>query len=89
LEGQRLTADLGKRRERPEPSSVPAFAHPERVDKAHRTGVENYVERSLLHRDGGAGILELALGLVGLVLRGALEHGLRRGLDHVLGLLQA
>ena len=39
--------------------------------------------------DGGAGILELALGLVGLVLVDALEHGLGSTLDEVLGLLEA
>src|SRR4029453_11838914 len=37
----------------------------------------------------GAGAPELGLGLVGLLPGDALEHGLGRGVDQVLGLLQA
>src|SRR3954468_18081730 len=43
----------------------------------------------LLDLDGSAGFLELTLDRVGLVLRYAFLHGLRRGVDQVLGLLQA
>src|SRR4051794_40262300 len=45
--------------------------------------------RLLLDLDGSAGFLELTLDRVGLVLRYAFLHGLRRGVDQVLGLLQA
>src|SRR5215831_4855352 len=43
----------------------------------------------LLQGDLGALGLELRLGLVGVLLVGLLEHRLGRGLDEVLGLLQA
>src|SRR5215218_1542921 len=42
-----------------------------------------------LQVDGGAGAFELRLGLVGLLPGDLLEHGLRRGVDQVLGLLEA
>src|SRR3954454_2943586 len=42
-----------------------------------------------LDGDGGAGALESVLGLVRLLLVDAFEDRLRRGLDEVLGLLQA
>src|SRR6266511_103898 len=42
----------------------------------------------LLQLDARAGRLELLLGLVGLVPGDALENGLGRGVDQVLGLLQ-
>src|SRR3954452_4886426 len=45
--------------------------------------------RLLLDLDGSAGLLELTLDRVGLVLRHAFLDGLRRGVDQVLGLLQA
>src|SRR5699024_9520015 len=46
-------------------------------------------ERRLLEGDGGAGLLQLRLDLLGLVLGNALLDGLRRTLDGLLGLLQA
>src|SRR3954452_11589297 len=45
--------------------------------------------RLLLDLDGSAGFLELTLDRVGLILRHAFLDGLRRGVDQVLGLLQA
>src|SRR4051812_2859049 len=45
--------------------------------------------RALLDLDGGAGLLELALELVGLVAVDALLDGLRRLVDERLGLLEA
>src|SRR5690349_6449061 len=42
----------------------------------------------LLELDGGAGALELGLGLLGVVLRRPLEHRLRRAVNEVLGLLE-
>src|SRR5690606_6600926 len=39
--------------------------------------------------DGGAGALELALDVFGLVLRGGLLDGVRRAVDEFLGLLEA
>src|SRR5262249_57289597 len=44
---------------------------------------------ALLEGDLGALGLELGLGLLGVVLVGLLQDRLRRGLDQVLGLLQA
>ena len=43
----------------------------------------------LLQLDAGARPLQLGLGLVGLLLGHALEHRLGRGVDQVLGLLEA
>src|ERR1041384_1655126 len=43
----------------------------------------------LLDLDAGAGFFELALDLVGLVLRDAFLDGVRGAVDQVLGLLQA
>src|SRR5262245_11969963 len=42
----------------------------------------------LLQLDGGAGLFKLGLGPVGVIFRGPLEDGLRRGIDKVLGLLE-
>ena len=50
---------------------------------------ERRCERELLELDGGAGLLELGLGLVGLLLVDTLEHGLRSAVHEVLGLLEA
>src|SRR5690606_35788303 len=44
---------------------------------------------ALLQLDGGAGALELALELLGLLLRGGLLDGVGRAVDEVLGLLEA
>src|SRR4051812_49822147 len=44
---------------------------------------------TLLDLDGGAGLLELALELVGLLALDALLHGLRRLVDERLRLLEA
>src|SRR5216110_1542892 len=43
----------------------------------------------LLEGDGGAGLFELSLRLLGVFLRSLLEDGLGRAVDEVLGLLQA
>src|SRR5919109_17664 len=45
--------------------------------------------RYLLELDGGAGLFELRLDLVGLFLRRAFLDRVRRAVDEVLGLLQA
>src|SRR5690606_40426495 len=47
------------------------------------------VERKLLDLDLGAFGLELLLRVLGGLFRHTLEHGARRGLDEVLGFLQA
>src|SRR3954469_931235 len=44
---------------------------------------------ALLTLDRRAGSLELLLGLVGLLTGHALEHGARRAVDEILGLLEA
>src|SRR6476660_9061011 len=46
-------------------------------------------DQGLLHLDLGAGLLELGLGLLGVLLGHLLEHRLRRTVDEVLGLLEA
>src|SRR5262249_38904545 len=48
---------------------------------------ENGASR-LLELDGGAGLFELGLGLVGVFLGDLLDDGLRGGVDEVLGLLE-
>src|SRR5436190_2272211 len=45
--------------------------------------------RRSLQFDGGAGLFELGLGLLGVFLRGMLEHRLRGAVHEVLGLLEA
>src|SRR4051812_47325762 len=48
-----------------------------------------YSQKPSLQFDGGAGFFELGLGLLGVFLRRVLEHGLRRAVHQVLGLLEA
>ena len=47
------------------------------------------MRQKLLEGDSCAGVLELLLGSLGVLLLGTLEDGLRSGLDDLLGLLQA
>jgi hypothetical protein len=57
------------------------------VDSTGPSG--NFAAARLLQLDAAAGLLELALELLGLVALDALLDGLRRLVDERLGLLQA
>src|SRR5437764_13890954 len=65
-----------------------AAARTRRSARADAAGAATRLS-SLLQLDGGAGLLELGLHLLGLVLGGALLDGLRRLVGDRLGLLQA
>src|SRR4051794_20719810 len=68
-----------------ERSLVPLRKRPSGSQEA---GGARLLPRALLELDGGAGALELLLGLLGLFLGHLLEHRARRRVDEVLGLLQ-
>src|SRR5690606_40914291 len=59
------------------------------ISAPNGAGLRDAVRRSSLDGDGGAGGLELLLGLVGLLLGDTLEDGLGGAVDEVLGLLEA
>ena len=51
-------------------------------------GDRGFKPRESLELDGGAGFLELGLGLLGIFLLGLLQNGLRSAVDQSLGLGQ-
>src|SRR3954447_22969770 len=63
------------------------FLYAEGVNR--RSAVHPFWARDLLDGDAGTGALERLLGLLRRLLVGLLQHGLRRAVDHVLGLLEA
>ncbi len=69
--------------------ATPLTCHRQATDAPRcRQGLPPHGAAGLLDLDGGPGLLELGLGLLGVLLGHLLEHGLGGAVDQVLGLFQ-